>query len=224
MLKIMDTVIDATRISSSDINSNKGKESSSPFVQPTQITSEINTGKYRQRIPRQPRPPKHPKEPKQQKEPKIRKQFESISNYEKVQLCLKFMANNMITRQLSGNIINRLKGKIPETEYQSNLILIEARRIAVTNELDTLLTVKRNEIVSGFINPSTFDEITNILARIPLKPKNENQKAKLKAKIITHMASQAIYVAHSDPLLVLKEKLMELSPDERIKVLGGIPL
>lgn len=223
----MDTVIDATRISSSDINSDVGKESSSPFVQPMQNESDglnINNRKYYQRVPRQPRPPKERRKPKEPKQINIRKQVELIPNQEKVKLCLKFMANNMITRQVSGNIVNRLKGKISETEYESNLVLIESRRNIVAIELDNILSSKKDEITSGYIRQETFNEITDILARIPLKAKNENQKAKLKAKIITHMASQAIYVAHSDPLLTLKEKLMELSPDERIKVMSSIPL
>jgi hypothetical protein len=213
----MGIVNDATRISSSAINIKEDKESSSPFV-----TSNNNPiGRNRERVPRPPRPPR---ELKNTKQINLRKERELIPNNEKVQLCLAFMANNMITRQLSGNIINRLKGKKSEVEYQTNLGIIDSKRTAVFNELNAILTSKGNEITSGYINPETFDEITDVLARIPLKAKNVNQKAKLKAKIITHMASQAIYVAHSDPLLVLKEKLMELSRDERIKVMTGIPL
>ena len=226
----MDIVTNATRISSSDVNHDISKESSSPSVTTNQSLVEsqfsTHTKRYNPRIrmQRQLKEPKAFNEIKRQKEQKFGKQHELISNSERFQLCLQFMANNITMRQVSGTIINRLKGKITEVEYTSNLHEIETRKVEFFLELDRIKISKKDEIDSGYLEPETCNIITEAVARIPLKGKNANQKSKLKVKIITQLASQAIYVTSSDPLIALKQQLMDLSPDERIKVLGAIPL
>ena len=223
----MDIVTNATRISPYDFDHETGKESSSPLVttnqNPNESQSPIQLKRFNQRI-RMRRESKQEREPRILKEPKFGKQHESISNSEKFHLCLQFMANNIIMRQISGNIVNRLKGKITEIEYMFNVGQMEERKTRFFLESEEFIRSKKEEIDSGYLEPHTFDIITDALARIPLKEKNANQREKLKVKIMTQFASQTIYVTSSDPLIALKLQLMELSPDQRIKVLGAIPL
>lgn len=178
-------------------------------------------GRNRIRIPNKPKELKRNKSIKEPKFARTKRKLELVSISEKFSLCLQYIFMNIVTRQFNGNIINRMKGRISSDEFKENMIILgKANFNAVFSDL---LISKQIEINAGLINEDTINEITELLAGIPLKPKNPNQKSKLKNKIITQLASHGIHLNNSDPLISIRRKLMELAPNDRAKVLVSIP-
>jgi hypothetical protein len=216
----MDIVNDATRNSSLFENQNlvlsNGKESSSPPHLPTvePINLKYVPPEWRKvfKAKRTPRPPKE------------KKQLDVLSNVDKFSLRLIFMSEHMFTRQKSGVIVNRLKGKISAEEYGTAVITLDNYKSQFISELNGIILQHNQEIVSGFITMKVVDEVLDIFKRISLKDKNINQQNKLKQKIIANLAASDIHLANNDPLDSLRKSLMSLTSDQRSKVLSMIPL
>jgi len=75
---------------------------------------------------------------------------------------------NIITRQLSGNIINLLKGRISEDEYNNNNALIETHKVTFYNSIDQIINSNIEELESGNITSETLDCVIDSLSIIPL--------------------------------------------------------
>jgi len=220
----MDTVTDATRISSND-----GKESSSPCVAFTDnFTLKDNIGKLSQpdnTINSDPKPKarKINRQYRINRAPKIDpKTTKFLSDKDKVLLCVMFIANNIVARQISGNIMNRIKGKISQAQYDNNFEEIKSEELRLMRSLPNILD--RNEISSDSIGYDIIVEIIDLLAGISLKEKNANQKAKLQNKLVALISKNGVNLSHNDTLKDIKQQLLNLSPEERAMILVSLPL
>ena len=211
----MDIVNDATR--SSSLYENNGKESSSPPQLPTVTTINSNLIDIR-------KGPRNNRGNRQGKEPKEKKQLEIVPNVNKFRLRLILVAENMFTRNKSGVIINRLKGKITAEEYETSMGILDNYKSQFIIQLDNLVIQHNEAISSGFITMGIIDDVLTILKPISLKEKNINQQNKLKQKIISNLAASEIRVATEDPVESLRKSLLSLTIEQRSKVLSTIPL
>jgi hypothetical protein len=147
-----------------------------------------------------------------------------LSNCQKFNLCLSLIINTIVNRQFSRNIMECLNRKISLIDHNRNYSLIHSRRTSVSNALDNLVFRKRAEIEIGRLNLETVNTVTDLLLTIFLKPPSINQRAKLRDKIIKQFAVNELYVSQpdADTHLLLKYKIMELSPQERARILSLI--
>lgn len=212
----MDIVNNATRSSSS--SENDGKESSSPLHLPPVKTLDTSNRRRGRAIRLQ---KGNLQLGKVKREPK---ELESIPNVEKFQLRLVFMSEHMFTRQKSGIIISRLKGKIPAQEYTNTVTLLDNRRKEFTLVIEELVLSRYSEIESGFISVETLDAILSIFKIISLKEKNINQQNKLRQKIVASLAASNIHISSNDPHESIRHSLLALSVEDRAKVLAAIPI
>lgn len=145
-----------------------------------------------------------------------------LSNCQKFNLCLALITNNIVSRQFSRNIMSCLNGKITLIEHNRNISLIHSRRTNINTTLDNLIFRKRAEIEVGRLNLETINTVTDLLSTIYLKLQNGDQRARLRDKIIRQFAANELYVFQpdADTHLLLKQKLMELSPQERARILS----
>jgi hypothetical protein len=206
----MTTVSDATRISSSN------DESSSPFIA---VHPNRNNKCLRGRGRGRNNGAETNDSGRKNRTPKIERDRENLSASEKFELCVLFQASNMFTRQISGNIVNRLKGNITDEEFKSNEETLRARKEVFGENLKEIVASFPE---NGLLTDDIIARVSTLLASIPLKEKNQNQKAKLTNKMLMSFQKQGLYSA--DPHKELKQKIMELSPDERTKVLMALPL
>ena len=232
----MDIVDNATRSSSSFENNqiipNDSKESSSPLLLPSVAieTSHIVPGFLRNR--RRARGIRLQKEksgfPAKLEEyggsHKQKKEVEVVTNQEKFVLRLLFMSENMFTRQKTGIIVSRLKGKISAEQYESEVITLDTNKQHFTAEIAELVAVYHDEISSGSITLEIIDKILDLFKRISLKEKNINQQNNLRQKIITDLATSGINISGTDPHKSIRLSLLALSVEERAKVLAAIPI
>lgn len=232
----MDIVTNATRSSSNsvELSTNSGKESSSPF-DTTNNQEEIhkhtfdeNSHQYkirghrnckghrgRGRLPREPRKPR---------ELNPNKQLEILSSHEKITLKLILLGEQMCARQTSGNIINRLKGKITHTQFNENQNVLRKNKELFYSELTQLLLTSLEEIKNESVTSGMLDKIIILFNSISLKEKTANQQNKLRKKIIDCLSTMGFHMEYSDSHNTLRQEFLALSPEERAKVLAGIPL
>lgn len=170
--------------------------------------------------------------------PKHRRRFnrqkpviQTLDIQEKFSLCIEFMAHNIISKQLSGTMVKRLKGKISKETFTAQIRSIDSTKGLFFNGLNSIITNKREEISLGYLKLHTVDDVTNLLLELFFKRKNENQKLKLRTKVIKQLSIYGIYQVpnevlneSSNHLLILKEKLMELPPEERMNIINSVSL
>lgn len=192
----MDTVTDATRISS---NNHEVIEESSP----PEVTLVLLTRPNR-RIKNQ--------------NMKLVRELNLPSSYERVHLSILFIATNMINRQTAGNIVNRSKGKISQSEYGTNALCLHLKESTFYSDLNRLLAENEYELLAPSMSASMISRIIDLLSTLSLKELSEKQKTKLHDKFTKMISRQGIHFTNDDTVSNLTRHLMGLSPDERERV------
>ncbi|CAH6420005.1 Hypothetical protein HVR_LOCUS1057 [uncultured virus] len=158
------------------------------------------------------------------KEPKEKKIPEIVPSLQKFHLRLVLMSEQMFTRQKSGLIINRLKGKISGNEFGVMYTFLGAKMALLTSALNEFVVSRHQELSTGYVSQDTIDAVTKLFVGISLKEKTPVQQNKLRQKIVNNLANSGIRLSIVDPHANLKQELLALSPAERASVLRGIPL
>lgn len=177
--------------------------------------------------PAAPAAPAEPRFPERFRRNKVKglppKQIEFVDEYEKLRLAVVFIANNIISRQISGILVNRMNGKISQLEHMSYITEIESRGTEFKTNLDTFVVANKDEIMSTCIRLSLISQLTDLLITLSLKGKNANQKEKLREKLMTIIMRQGINFTQDDPLENLRKQLSKLSLDDQEKLLKSFP-
>lgn len=143
----------------------------------------------------------------------------NISDKRRFELCILFQASKLFPRQTSGNVVSRLKGKISSEEFASNQEIVRIKRILFDESLAELVATQM-EVIS--LTDDVALRVTELLASIPLKKKNHNQKVKLHDKVLANFQKEGLYLA--DPHRKLRQRFTELSPEETERILMAAPL
>lgn len=219
----MDNTPDATRISSEN-NNILGKESSSPFESSNKNPFIKARGRNRNLTSPFEATNKYVFRGASRKEHKPPKEIEIVPNYEKFNLCMCFMVNNMFNKHHGGIVINRLKGKISESVFNTNTQILDERKEALWNSINISRRTHCGfaELQSGTLSESTITRIVDAFAAFPLVPKKENQKANLRTKICDRFEAQGFIVARGDPRSELTDKIKDMPLEQISQILSTI--
>jgi len=146
-----------------------------------------------------------------------------VPHEEKFKLCALLILNNIVSKQYSANIYNRLKQKIRPVVYFTTAGKIRYARDETIKKL--YLTVSQEDVKLGHISANTIDSLMSGLCSVSVKDRGQRQKDKLKQKVIALMLKNGLTVEsqeNRDSHSKLRTALLSLSPEDRLQLLTSV--